>query len=59
MDDADARIVDHIGSRLGASHSFFDFDVDEAYQSLMPTPRGRMASLAPSQTTIEVLPAAN
>jgi hypothetical protein len=59
MDEADSRIADHIGARLGASHSFFDFNVDEAFQSLMPTPRGRMTSLAPSQTTIEVLPAAN
>jgi hypothetical protein len=59
MDEADGRIAAHIGARLGASHSFFDFDVERAFQSLMPTPRGRMASLAPSQTTIEVLPAAN
>lgn len=52
MDEADDRIKQHIEARLGASHSFFDFDVEAAFDQLMPTPTAQ--ALPPSQATIDI-----
>jgi hypothetical protein len=56
MDEADDRITQHIAARLGASHSFFDFDVDEAFNQLMPTSRTKALPASQATINIQVMP---
>lgn len=58
MDEADSRITQHIAARMGVSHSFFDFDVETAFDSLMPAPRTSALPASTQTIDIQVLPQA-